>query len=320
MRTPNLFIVGAPKCATTTLHAYLAQHPECFMSPVKEPAYFSRAHVRDDVRRTIPHLRSEREYLMLFSGATSEHRVVGESSTCYMRSKADLQELKNFSGDPHVIALVRDPVSLVSSYFHYLRFTGWEPLRTLREAWNVQDDRCAGHILSAAANRPDSLAYRNVALLGQQVERLFEMFGRGKVLVLLFDDLRDDTESVGRSVQDFLGLTHADISMPHSNVARAGRMQFLDALIKHNSRPVVATKNTIKRLFGVRSLGIRRLVDNVNATMIQHSVETALRDEMRGYFRRDVELLGELLDRDLLKLWGWEKPEATHAEGIRCQK
>lgn len=307
MRKPNLFIVGAPKCATSTLHAYLAQHPECFMSPLKEPAYFSRAHARSHVRRTVQHLQSEQAYLQLFSGATNAHKIVGESSTCYMRAAADLEELKAFSGEPHIIASVRDPVSLVSSYFHYLRFQGWEPLKTMRQAWDIQDERCMGRVESVAANRPDSLAYRNVALLGEQVERLFRMFGREKVLILVLDDIRDDTSRVRKAVQDFLGLTfNAQMSMPRNNAARGPKMELIDSLVKPRSKPILVLKNRMKKLLGVQSFGIRRIIDNINATPIQHSVDPELRDEMRTYFHDDVVLLSRLLRRDLFELWGWK--------------
>ena len=40
-RKPDLFIVGAPKCGTTSLYEYLKGHPEVFMSPAKEPRYFA---------------------------------------------------------------------------------------------------------------------------------------------------------------------------------------------------------------------------------------------------------------------------------------
>jgi hypothetical protein len=39
-KIPNLFIVGAPKCGTTSLHYWLSQHPEIFMSEPKEPKFF----------------------------------------------------------------------------------------------------------------------------------------------------------------------------------------------------------------------------------------------------------------------------------------
>ena len=58
-------------------------------------------------------------------------------------------------------------------------------------------------------------------------------------------------------------------------------------------------------LFGVRSLGIRRLLEGINSEKIQHAVEPGLRDEMRAYFKDDVALLGRLLQRDLFETWGW---------------
>ena len=39
---PNLFVVGAAKAGTTALYDYLAQHPQVFLSRVKEPMFFSR--------------------------------------------------------------------------------------------------------------------------------------------------------------------------------------------------------------------------------------------------------------------------------------
>lgn len=312
MRKPNLFVVGAPKCATTTLHAYLTMHPECFMSPVKEPAYFSRSRVTSDIRRTVPYLQSEDAYLKLFAEATNKHKVVGESSTCYMRAEEDVEELKSFAGQPKIIAVVRDPVTLISSYFHYLRFQGWEPLSTLREAWAIQDERCAGRVISGTAHRPDSLAYRNVAQLGKQVQRLFRMFDHDDVLILLSDDFRNDTDNLCRNLQAFLGLTYMPhIEMPHSNAARAARVQFVDALMKRDSRVLRHVKNSMKRLFNVQSFGIRRLIEDINSEPMQHSVDEELRDEIRAYYWNDVELLGRMMGRNLLQHWGWEQPSST---------
>lgn len=314
MRRPNFFIVGAPKCATTALHAYLAQHPECFMSRVKEPAYFSRAHVRDDVRRISPFLQGEEAYLRLFSPATDAHKIVGESSTCYMRGEKDLEELREFAGNPKIVAMVRDPVLLVSSYYHFLRFQGWEPLGTLREAWKIQDERCAGRISAAAANRPDSLAYRNVALLGHQVQRLFRMFGRDNVSIIVVDDLREHTDEVCRKLQEFLGLTYVpEIELERKNVARTARVRVLDNLVKQNTGTVLRIKNWLKRVLGVRSLGVRRLIEQFNSSPIDVSIDRDLRDEMREYFRRDVQLLGQLLERDMIGLWGWTESDSRPA-------
>jgi len=40
MTMPNFLIIGAMKSGTTALYYYLEQHPQIFMSPVKEPNFF----------------------------------------------------------------------------------------------------------------------------------------------------------------------------------------------------------------------------------------------------------------------------------------
>ena len=69
---PNFFIVGAPKCATTSMDYYLGQHPEIFMCPSKEPHYFAEDLYPGDKR-----CPAER-YFGFFEGAESEP-ILGES-------------------------------------------------------------------------------------------------------------------------------------------------------------------------------------------------------------------------------------------------
>ena len=41
MSMPNFLVIGAPKAGTTALYEYLRQHPQIYMSPVKEPKFFA---------------------------------------------------------------------------------------------------------------------------------------------------------------------------------------------------------------------------------------------------------------------------------------
>mgnify|MGYP000427219719 CR=1 FL=1 len=40
-KLPNFIIIGAMKCATSSLHEQLNQQPGIFMSELKEPNFFS---------------------------------------------------------------------------------------------------------------------------------------------------------------------------------------------------------------------------------------------------------------------------------------
>src|SRR4051812_16580249 len=83
---PNLFIVGAPKAATTSLYDYLSGHPEVFMCPTKEPLYFC-----PDVRsgrnvNRLEHPRDEARYLEMYADAGNAKRL-GEATTRYLVSR-----------------------------------------------------------------------------------------------------------------------------------------------------------------------------------------------------------------------------------------
>jgi len=79
MKKPNFFILGAPKCGTTSLAMWLSEHPNIFMCPIKEPHYFNT----DGLQR----IKTLEQYESLFTDAKPEHVAVGEASTHYLYSK-----------------------------------------------------------------------------------------------------------------------------------------------------------------------------------------------------------------------------------------
>ncbi|MCV7265157.1 sulfotransferase family protein [Mycolicibacterium poriferae] len=306
-KVPNLFIVGAPRCGTTSLHNYIAQHPECYMSRLKEPGYFSRHRVRESIRGANPSVWTYDWYLSLFADAKPNHLIVGESSTSYLRDEAALAEIQSKIHDPRIIAMVRDPVKLISSYYHFLQFSGWETAPTLEAAWRLQDERCAGRVDSASANRPDTLAYRNLAQLGAQTERLLQLFPRDRVLVLISDDLGACPDALGKRVQDFLGVNYdSSLELRKDNSARAPHIKALSDVVKRPPAWLSAARDRVKRTAGVRSLGIRTALDKLNVKKDSHSIDAHLVSELQTYFRPDVELLSEIVGQDLVTRW-WSR-------------
>src|SRR5271166_1569105 len=82
-RTPDFFIAGHPKCGTTALYLALRQHPQIYMSPIKEPQFFSGEIRAEASRRPGSRLpQTLEDYLALFAGATPEQRA-GEASPSY---------------------------------------------------------------------------------------------------------------------------------------------------------------------------------------------------------------------------------------------
>lgn len=105
IKKPNFFIVGAPKCATTSIAQRLSEHPQVYMSPIKEPHYFNT-----DTKYNS--CRSLQEYQRLFAGVTSNHLAIGEASTGYLYSKVAVENIEKYSPGARYIVCLRNPIQM----------------------------------------------------------------------------------------------------------------------------------------------------------------------------------------------------------------
>ncbi len=130
---PNFFIAGAPKAGTDSLYYELDQHPEIYMSPMKEPCYFSseirpekfdpdlQARMEELVKASRDYARGDMsrkrfggiivnwdDYLRLFSAAGNE-KAVGEGSVCYLWSKTAAAAIASRLPDAKIIIVLMDP-------------------------------------------------------------------------------------------------------------------------------------------------------------------------------------------------------------------
>lgn len=199
MTRPNFFIVGAPRCGTTALYAYLQQHPDVFMPYRKEPHYFG-----DDLPQRPPYL-DESAYLRLFEGAGSATRV-GEATVWYLYSASAAEQIRAFAPDARIIVMLRRPVEMMYSLHGLFLFTTWEEIPDFGEALAAEADRRRGGRLPANTWWPQALQYRWLGDYAPHVERYLDLFGRESVRVIIHDDFRADTPAVVRDTLAFLGL------------------------------------------------------------------------------------------------------------------
>ena len=114
---PNLFIIGAMKSGTTSLHEYLNEHPDIFMSNVKEPGYFA------ECMNYYP--KDLAWYESLFKEAKGE-MIIGESSTNYTKLPICtdvVNKIWEFNPDARFIYVMRDPIKrVISHYWHGVKY------------------------------------------------------------------------------------------------------------------------------------------------------------------------------------------------------
>lgn len=198
MRQLDFFIVGAPKCGTTAIHSYLSRHPQVFLPTHKEPHFFGSDLDFQDQQRPDPE-----EYAALFAEASPDQRI-GEGSVFYLVSHTAAREIREHSPNARIIVILRNPVDAMYSFHSQRLYNGTEDVTDFARALELESDRKRGRNLPANIGLRQGLFYRELVDFPTQVERYIEAFGRDRVLVLLYDDLRADPASLYREMCRFI--------------------------------------------------------------------------------------------------------------------
>ncbi len=268
---PNFFIIGAPKCGTTSLARYLGGHPHVFITNPKEPCYFSRSLTVDRVQRRPKEChRSLDGYLHLFDRAKEQHWLRGDATTRNLRCEAALLEIRALVPEARLIVMLRDPTEMVPSWHAQKVHERQEVEGDLEKAWRLEESRRRGENLPPRLKATDAFEYSQVARLGTQVEHLLEIFPREQVHTIFMDDLRQDPRSVYLRTLEFLGLSDD------------GRQDF-----------EVHNKRRTSRGGILSAVGLRKSRVPVIAVSLQFE------DELRRHFVGEVEKLERILGRDL---------------------
>jgi hypothetical protein len=183
VKRPGFFIIGAMKSGTTSLHQYLAQHPDVFMSEPKEPGFFVEE---------LMWSRGLNWYLGLFAGAGGAC-VLGESSTHYTKLptyQGVAERIRHFNPDACFVYVMRDPLDRMVSHY-------WHNVRTL----HLEAERRP----FAQAVRED-VTYAAYGDYAMQLEPYLSLFGRNRVLTLTFEALVAEPARVVSDVCTWLGL------------------------------------------------------------------------------------------------------------------
>lgn len=185
---PNLFVVGAGRAGTTSLWSYLRQHPQIFMSALKEPHFFSRATPAQQ-----RYVHDEEEYKSLFrAGRGLPFR--GEASPSYLLDPAVAEVIARVQPDSRIVISLRDPIARAYSNYLLRRRNGFDRqpfLDALRAGLSLPD-----------AERPQY--YRAGQYLGP-VTTYLQTFP-GSVHVLIYEEFAEDTRGEVDRLFEFLGV------------------------------------------------------------------------------------------------------------------
>lgn len=294
MNIPDFFIIGAPKCGTTSLYRYLECHPNVYMSRVKEPNYFCY---------DLPGIRqvtSPEKYSALFDRAQSG-QIRGEGSTSYLSSKSAIKSIVELKRETKMIAMIRNPVDMVISYHGQKIYTFEETEHDFRKAWYLSDKRSHGLYIPPKCKAPMHLDYKMMGRLGEQLRNVIDLIGRDQLHVIVFDDFVADTKSAFRGALEFLSLP--PIELERFPAANARRRHSLPTVAKLFMKPP-DTLNWLKEGLKQRFPAQTKMVGNtiyrsLRRDQKQPEIRAELKKDVAKEFAADIDLLSKLTNRDL---------------------
>lgn len=304
------------KAGTTSMHSYLAQHPDIYMSPRKEPRWSSFVPDLDSGSEADARYftRDRDEYLGHFAGAADE-QVVGESSHVYLPSTEAARLIHEFAPSARILIMLRDPVTSIHSRHQQNVWMGREDILDFASALAAEEDRRSGRRLPPDAPYTKGLLYREQCTMTPQVARYLDVFGRDRVHIELLEDMGPRPLEVYRRVLEFLGVDPA-FEPREMNVVNPNSE--LRSVTLHQSRarlaPIERTMRRVipPRAFNILSAPLRAIWSANKRPAPRSPMSPALEEELTKYFAPDVASLGELIGRDLSEVWPrFRQPQAV---------
>ena len=268
---PNFFIIGAMKCATTSLHEQLVLQPGIFMTDLKEPNFFSDDDQYDKGMDWYTSLFTPKESDILYGEASTHYTKLPTYPKTIERIQ---QHIPDRALKSKFIYVVRHPIDrLVSHYIH---------------EWTQKKISTSTDINVALHKHPELIEYSKYSM---QLQPYFDAFGQDNVLLVFFESListpQDELERVCKFL-DYPGdvLWHKELKANNVSKERMRKSEWRDLLVEAPLLSVIR-----KRLVP------KSVRDRVKKLWMM-STKPELSDEA-------IEHLTEIFDQDLGVLGSW---------------
>jgi hypothetical protein len=288
VRSPNLFLLGAPKCGTTSLAILLERHDQIFVPSIKEPHFYSKL-------AAVPLTKAQ--YFGLYSKAPLTAKWLADCSTCGLfQPEYTLPIIEASHPGARYIVMIRSPIEMCRSLHNEELVHCNEDQVDIFAALQLQDARLKGESIPRACGNPLLLQYESRCSLGSQLEKVFDLVDRNRVHIIVLDDIRINEVEALHKLSEFLGVSEFEERLPNRNSARRNRSTMLAEFFRSAGR--------IKRRLGFISPvpGMKKL-RKLNQSPKQ---STELSPEMfallQERFSKEISKLEVLLNRDF-SIW-----------------
>lgn len=296
---PNLFLIGGMRCGSTALNQLLNQHGDIFMTPIKEPYFYSaelkrfnlninyskegELNLNDYVKKG--KYRTRDAYISLFE-KSENYKYRGESSH-YIYHKDVASIIKMDSSESKIIISVRNPIDRL--YSEYLYHSRNNQEHTYDFTSYVKDN-----LKLYSESKPTRIVK---GIYSDSVSHWVNEFGKENVKVIIYEEFNENQQRVLDHIYNWLNLSSSIIR--NVTPQKTGQIKFKALFYLLNSSTFF--KNILKRFFSKNNrIKIRSIFYTIFLKRKKTSdITSATRNQLINFYKEDVFRLGNLLNKDL---------------------
>lgn len=199
--TPNLFVLGAGKSGTTTLHQLLGRHPDIHVCDPKEPSFFCS------------HFQVVRDPISYFRLFASDRRYRVDASHVYFSNPETAPVLRALFPEAKFLLILRHPKARAHSLYRHMRRSmhddgrPLERAETFYEALRLEDERFhSPDFMRDCRHYFWNFMYVRSSLYDEQISRYLALFPRDQFLVMTLGELRAAPQKTVGEIARFLGV------------------------------------------------------------------------------------------------------------------
>lgn len=290
MKLPNFLIIGVQKAGTTSIYNYLVEHPQVFMSRIKETNFLEQNWLElPEGKRNKNGIVTIEDYARLFEPVTDEI-AIGEASPNYLfHDKTAAARIKQYVPEAKLIAVLRNPVERAySDYLMHLR------------------DSINGGVKTSFATQIDRAEKSFIIRKGfyaQGLKHFYQEFPKEQIKVCLYDDLVRDSQEFMRDFYRFIGVD-ADFSPDTTKKvqqAKVPKNQAINNLLQGQNpiRSIAATALKTVMPLETRQSIRDRLINFNSQSKKALPLSPEDRDRLKAIYREDILQLQDLIQHDL---------------------
>lgn len=305
MAIPNTYIIGIQKAGTTTLHDWMAQHPEVYgPSEYKDFGFFIRfeqSELIEQLNKAFPN--------------PANKPIVLHSHVNYIFNPAILKEIAEKAPDAKLIVSLRNPVDRCFSAYLYFKKMRREN-RSPKDALIYKPE-----IIEKFTKDDYDLRYIEQGFYAAQLENCLKYFKKDQILLIDFNKIGSEPEATMIKVFDFLGIDPGvKLDLQQKNATGSGVKSNLiqDLIIKPGKLKKILIAVFLDWWFPFekrRELKQKLIEKNTqqkisnksNSEEIEPNEKLEIKNYLKEIFREDVQKLDEEWGTNYIDLWGFNQ-------------